>query len=94
MATYRIIYWKDIPAMVVAKDQAEVVKLSLTDRFQALIDNVAMRLDLVEDDAYLEQWHDGEELHRDGTAREVAETVVAELEARFAVFCDQALDRR
>ncbi len=94
MTTYHIVYWQDIPAMVVATDGAGRVRLPLTDRFQALIDNAAMRLGLVEDDAYLEQWHDGEELPGEGTAREVAETVVAGLEARFTAFCDQVLARR
>lgn len=59
MATYHVVYWKDTPAMVVATDEAGLVKRPLTDRFQALIDNTAMQLGLIEDDAYLEQWHDG-----------------------------------
>jgi len=89
VGTYHVVYWKDIPAMVVATDESGRAKRPLTDRFQALIDNAAMRLGLVEDDPYLEQWHDGDELSREGTAREVAEAVAAELEAQFNAILDR-----
>lgn len=84
MASYRVTYWKDIPAMVVATDPEGTVKRGLSDRFQTLIDAVAVRLGLVDDDRYLEAWHDGEDAERAGSAAEVAAAVVAELEAQFA----------
>jgi hypothetical protein len=92
MASYRIIAWKDIPATVEARDGADSVTLPLSDRFQALIDSVAMQLGLAGDEAYLEHWGatDGE---RAGSAHEVGAAVVAELEARFPEFTARAFRR-
>lgn len=93
MATYQVLSWKDIPSVVEATDANGTVKIQLSDRFQALIDAVAMRLGMAGTDAYLEQWEHGDEETRDGSAREVAETVAAELEERFAEFLDRGLGR-
>ncbi|MGH7353102.1 MAG: virulence factor [Candidatus Rokuibacteriota bacterium] len=93
MARYRIIAWKEIPAAVEASDPAGQVTLQLSDRFQTLIDSVAMQLGLADSDAYLEQWSDLGEVERDGTAREVAEAVAAELEERFTEFIASAFRR-
>jgi hypothetical protein len=92
MASYRIIAWKDIPATVEARDDVDSVTLPLSDRFQALIDSVAMQLELADEDAYLEHWGttDGE---RSGSAREVVAAVVAELEERFPEFTARAFRR-
>ena len=74
MATYRVIAWKDIPASVEAHDGGDQVTLQLSERFQMLIDSVAMQLGVHDEDAYLEHWGatDGE---RAGTAREVGSAV-------------------
>ncbi|PYN62339.1 MAG: hypothetical protein DMD92_03090 [Candidatus Rokuibacteriota bacterium] len=91
MARYQILYWKDIPSLVEASDGAESVKLQLSERFQMLIDAVAMRLGLAGTDAYLDQWEHGDEQDRPGPAREVARAIVEDLEARFAEFRDRGL---
>ena len=93
MATYRIVAWRDIPAGVEARDDADSVALQLSERFQALIDSVAMQLGFQESDAYLEAWTRAEPLERPGTAREVAEAVAAELEDRFPEFIGRAFRR-
>jgi hypothetical protein len=89
MASYRIIAWKDIPASVEARDGADVVTVPLSERFQALIDSIAMQLG-VHDDAYLEHWG-ATEGERSGSAREVGAAVAAELETRFSEFTARAL---
>jgi hypothetical protein len=86
VTTVKVIYWKDIPSVVQATDGAETVKLELSQRFQALIDAVAMRLGLTDADTYLDQWHHGEAVQRPGGPREVAQTMAAELESRFDEF--------
>ena len=83
MADYSILYWQDIPSMVEAREGRERKKIQLSDRFQVLIDAVAMKKGLVGTDAYIEQWRRGEKLSRDGSAGEVAEAVAAELEAQY-----------
>jgi hypothetical protein len=92
MASYQIITWKDVPAMVEARDGSETVTRQLSDRFQQLIDSVAMRLGLQDQDAYLDLWARGAVQERSGTATEVADAVVAELEARFPEFISQAFN--
>ena len=89
MATYQVLYWKNIPSVVQASDGGGTVKIQLSERFQALIDARAMELGMAGTDAYLEQWEHGDEQERAGTAREVAETVAAELEGRYAEFRDR-----
>ena len=93
MASYQIIAWKDVPAMVEASDGVETVTRQLSDRFQQLIDSVAMRLGLQDQDAYLDLWTRGAVQERSGSATEVADAVVAELEARFPEFIAQAFNR-
>ncbi|MGH7342243.1 MAG: virulence factor [Candidatus Rokuibacteriota bacterium] len=92
MASYQIIAWKDLPAMVEARDGSGTVTRPLSDRFQQLNDSVAMRLGLQGQDAYLDLWARGEIQERSGSAVEVADAVVTELEARFAEFIDRARD--
>jgi Virulence factor len=93
LAVYQIIAWKDLPAMVEARDGAETVTRQLSDRFQQLIDSVAMQLGLHDDDAYLGFWARGDAQERPGTAAEVADAVVAELEARFPEVISRAFRR-
>jgi hypothetical protein len=92
VARYRIVAWRDIPATVEAQDDADSVTLPLSERFQALIDSLAMQLGLAAEDAYLEHWAatDGE---RAGSAREVGAAVVAELEERFPEITARAFGR-
>lgn len=91
MATYSIIAWKGIPASVEAQDATDCVTLELSERFQMLIDSVAMQRGLHGSDEYLESWTRDESRERPGTAREVADAVAADLEHRFAEFASRAL---
>jgi cvfA/B/C family virulence factor len=91
VAKYQVLYWKDIPSVVEATDASGSAKVQLSDRFQALIDAVAMRLGMAGTDAYLDQWEHGDEQERGGTAREVAAAVVGELEGRFEEFRSRGL---
>jgi hypothetical protein len=91
MATYRVVAWKGIPASVEAEDGADSVIVRLSERFQTLIDSVAMQLGLHDSDAYMEAWSRGEPQDRPGTAREVADAVVADIEGRFGEFVARSL---
>jgi hypothetical protein len=50
-------------------------------RFMERVDRLAMQRGLQGSDDFLAQWHWSDEEERDGTAQEVAEAVMAELEA-------------
>jgi hypothetical protein len=90
VARWEIVAWRDIPAMVEARDDAEQVTLPLSEKFQSLIDSVAMQLGMQDEDAYLEQWAKMPGGERPGSARAVGEAVVAELEARFPEYIARA----
>jgi hypothetical protein len=83
VAVYRVIHWRDIPSLVEAVDGDQVVRIPLSQRFQDLIDAVAMREGASEADAYLEGWGQSEDAERPGGAKEVAEQVVLLLEGEF-----------
>lgn len=83
MARYRILSWQDIPSLVEAFDGARAVQVPLSQRFQDLIDAVAMREGATESESYLEGWAHGPDIERPGGIEQVAEDVAAELEAGF-----------
>ena len=82
MATYKVMYWQEIPSQIRAEDDDGDVSLQLSPKFADLIDRLAMKRGLTGSDDFLAEWHWGEELDRDGTAQDVAEAVKAELEAQ------------
>jgi len=91
MAKYQILYWQEIPSFVEARDDDGVKKIQLSDKFQALIDEAAMRRKVAGTDAYLEEWNKGPKQDRDGTAEEVVGAVAQDIESRFAEIRDEAL---
>ena len=93
MAKYSILYWQDIPSVVEARDENGVHKLELDQKFQVLIDAVAMRKGMAGTDAYLEEWRRGKRRARDGTAKDVANAVKAELEAEYQAIRAAALGK-
>jgi hypothetical protein len=85
MAEYRITYWRDIPSMVTARDDAgATAKGQLPDRCQELIDQRAMDLGLAGTNEYLEQWRLGDWEAADGAPDHVAAAVAARLDEEFA----------
>jgi hypothetical protein len=56
MAKLITVYWRDIPAQVIAKQGRESAKVQLSERFQKAIDRAAMRAGKGSSDKYLEDW--------------------------------------
>ena len=83
MARYRIVHWKEIPSLVEAVDGDQVARVPLSQRFQDLIDALAMREGATESDAYLEGWGQSADLEYPGSVEDVAGQVAARLEAEF-----------
>jgi hypothetical protein len=90
MATFVVVSWKGIPTVVEAQEGTDSVSRPLTERFQALVDAVAMMQGLADSDAYLEAWRRSEPVVRAGSAAEVADAVAQELEDRFVEFAQAA----
>lgn len=55
-ATLTVIWWRDIPAQVIAKDRREAHKVVLHSRFQVAIDKAAMRAGRKAFGDYIEDW--------------------------------------
>ena len=83
MARYQVLYWKTIPSLVEAFEGDRTARILLSQRFQDLIDAVAMREGATAQETYLEGWQKGPPSDRPGSAESVAEAVAAELEASF-----------
>jgi hypothetical protein len=82
MATYKILYWQEIPTQIKAEDDEDDVTLMLDGKFMEYIDILAAKRGLQASDDYLAQWKWTEEAERAGSARDVAEALKAELEAK------------
>ena len=92
MASYQIIYWQQIPSMVEVKGQDGRHKVELSERFQKLIDLIAMKQELVGTDAYLEQWTKSRRQNHPGSAAEVARTISAKIEQQYEQVRKTALE--
>jgi hypothetical protein len=60
LAKLTIVYWRDIPAQIIATAGRKNVKRQLPSRFQEAIDRAAMRADAHASDAYLADWRRGD----------------------------------
>ena len=56
MAELIVIFWRNIPAQVVVRAGRRNAKRELPPRFQAAIDEAAMRADARDTEAYLAEW--------------------------------------
>jgi hypothetical protein len=83
-----VIWWRDIPAQVVAKHGRASAKVPLSPRFQEAIDAAATRHGLIGTDEYLAQWRRG--------SRTCGEDLVAEAGSEAArleqIYDDARLD--
>ena len=82
MASYKVLYWQEVPSQIKAEDDETDVTLQMPDRFQERIDKLAAERGLAGADDYLAQWRWSEDEDRDGSAQAVAEAVRDELEAQ------------
>lgn len=81
MATFRILYWQEVPSQIKAEDDEGEVSVLLPDKFMTRIDALAVKRGLEGTDEYLAQWNWSEEQERAGSAQDVADAVRRELEA-------------
>jgi hypothetical protein len=83
VAEFQVLYWHDIPLQVRAGNRRNRVSFELAPKFQAAIDQAAMASSLIGTDEYLDGFRWSEIQEREGSAEEVAATVVAELDASY-----------
>tara|TARA_R110002072_G_scaffold76158_4_gene178921 strand:- start:2046 stop:3116 length:1071 start_codon:yes stop_codon:yes gene_type:complete len=84
MAKMTILYWRDIPAQVVAKAGRKNAKVVLDERFEKAIDRAAMISKQRDTDSYLEHWRKGEpQTCDDEDLQAAADAEARRLEAEF-----------
>ena len=84
MTEVQVVFWRDIPAQVKARQGGERSARALTARFQEAIDAAAMRAGLTETDDYLGEWRSSPWLEHAGLPDEAAQRRAAEIEAEYS----------
>lgn len=82
MADLITVYWRDIPAQVIAKRGRTSVKRMLSQRFQEAVDRAAMRAGKGSSDAYLSEWR-RDRRPLEGDLTEAADAEITLLESLF-----------
>ena len=80
MARITIVYWRDIPAQVIAGKGRRAVKRPLPERFEQAIDRAAMKSGASGTDDYLADWRRGDPYEVPGADADVAEAEALRLD--------------
>ena len=83
MPEITIVYWRDIPAQVIAGRGRAAAKIQLTERFEQAIDRAAMKSGARDADAYLAQWRRAPAGPASGEVQDAAQETAARLEAEY-----------
>jgi hypothetical protein len=83
MSTLTILYWRDIPAQVIARAGRTVAKRELSLRFTEAIDMAAMKSGAKDADAYLAEWRRGEPVPCAADLETEAARLAGKLEAAY-----------
>lgn len=78
-----IVYWRDIPAQVIAGKGRRASKVQLAERFEQAIDRCAMKTGAAGTDEYLAEWRKSDPVAVDGDADDVAKSEAVRLETEF-----------
>lgn len=83
MASLIVLYWRDIPAQVIAREGRQSEKRELPERFVQAIDRAAMAAGVRDSDAYLGEWRRSEPQPCGKDLAAVAEAAMNELTAAY-----------
>lgn len=84
MAQLIVVYWRDIPAQVIAKKgRRDQVKIQLEERFEKAIDRAAMRGGARSTDDYLADWKKADPVEVSDDLEAEARKKADELEADY-----------
>ncbi len=84
MADLTIIYWRDIPAQVIAKRGRQTVKRELPPRFAEAIDMAAMRSGARDDQSYLDEWRRGDPAPCEDDLDGAVDAAVSRIDAAYS----------
>ncbi|OOY28579.1 hypothetical protein BMI90_07910 [Thioclava sp. L04-15] len=83
MAQITLVYWRNIPAQIIAGKGRRGVKKPLPERFEQAIDRAAMKVGARDSDAYLAEWRKVVEGDEPGDDAEAAEAVLARILSKY-----------
>lgn len=83
MAEITIVFWRDIPAQIIAGKGRRGVKKPLPERFEQAIDRCAMKIGARDSDAYLAEWRKVVMGQREGSDDEAAEAELARILSEY-----------
>lgn len=83
MAEITVVYWRDIPAQVIAGRGRRGTKAPLSERFEQAIDRAAMKAGMIGTDAYLSEWRKAAPVEVPGDDAEAAAAEAARIEAEY-----------
>ena len=84
MAKKTIIYWRDIPAQVLAQRGRVRQKVHLSQRFHEAIDRAAMRAGKGSSDAYIAEWRRETSVCDDGDLQAIVTSEAEKLENEYS----------
>ncbi len=84
MSDVYVVYWRDIPAQVIARAGRKRAGVELNARFAEAIDAAAMRAGLGDSDAYLEHWRRSERVPCGDDLEAAARAEAERLEADYS----------
>jgi len=95
MAELTIVFWRDIPAQVIAGSGRRAIRKALPERFEQAIDRCAMKVGAKDSDAYLADWRRVVIGLREGSDAEAAEAELSRIltdydAAKIAALIDNA----
>lgn len=85
MGEITIVFWRDIPAQVIAQRGRKRERRELPERFIQAIDRAAMKTGLADSDGYLEQWRKGPAQPCSDDLVAEADKATAEIEKRYDI---------
>jgi hypothetical protein len=83
MADFTIVYWRDIPAQLLAGRGRAAVRVALSERFEQAIDRAAMAAGAAGTDAYLAEWRRVAVTRPGDDAEAAARAEAARIEAEY-----------
>ncbi len=83
MTDVTIVYWRDIPAQVIAGKGRRGAKVQLPERFEQAIDRCAMKIDAKDSDAYLAEWRKAVPYQVEGDQNDVVRAEADRLDAEY-----------
>ena len=78
-----IVYWRDIPAQLIAGKGRNKAKKQLPERFEQAIDRAAMKIGASDSDAYLEEWRKAAPYDMEGEPADIVEAEAARIDKEY-----------